>query len=121
VSKPLTLHTPAALVAFFLVAAIASTAQTFTTIANFNGSDGSAPYSGLVQGSDGNFYGTATNGGANNTGDVFTVTPRAFPEYAPLIQATDGNFFGTTGNTRDIHRKVSYLDFRHRTQRGNYG
>jgi uncharacterized repeat protein (TIGR03803 family) len=71
--------------------------------------DGSHPFAGLVQGTDGNFYGTTSAGGAGKGGTVFKVTPDlhlmrlhsfattdgAYP-YAGLIQATDGNFYGTT-------------------------
>jgi uncharacterized repeat protein (TIGR03803 family) len=68
------------------------------------------PYAALVQGRDGNFYGTTHDGGAyGDYGTVFRTTPSgalttlhsfdstdgASP-YAPLIQATDGNFYGTT-------------------------
>ena len=35
------------------------------------GPDGSEPYAGLVMAADGNFYGTASSGGANNDGTVF--------------------------------------------------
>jgi uncharacterized repeat protein (TIGR03803 family) len=75
------------------------------------GSDGEHPYGGVVQGSDGNFYGTTYQGGASNLGTVFKVTPSgietvlhtftgggsdgATPE-AGVIQASDGNFYGVT-------------------------
>src|SRR5579863_10415891 len=60
--------------------AIASRAQTFTTLASFDESTtGVNPYPvALVQGLDGNFYGTASGGGANFTsggGTVFKITP----------------------------------------------
>jgi uncharacterized repeat protein (TIGR03803 family) len=69
------------------------------------------PYGALVQGSDGNFYGTTSEGGANSLGSVFQMTPAGiqttihdfagtdgeFP-FAGLIQATDGFFYGTTQN-----------------------
>jgi uncharacterized repeat protein (TIGR03803 family) len=76
-------------------------------------SDGSGPQAGLVQGTDGNFYGTTSAGGASEHGEVFKVTPGgalttlysfcsqvacsdgSVPE-AGLVQATDGNFYGTT-------------------------
>ena len=44
-----------------------ATAQTFTTLLEFNGNDGGYPSSGLVQGVDGNLYGEA--------GTLFEVTP----------------------------------------------
>jgi len=93
--------------------AIVLPAQTFTTLHNFDGSDGSGPFAALVQGADGNLYGTTSGGGANGGGTVFKITPSgalntlysfcsqssctdgAGPT-AGLVQATDGNFYGTT-------------------------
>jgi len=86
---------------------------TETVLYSFAGgtADGANPYAGLLQASDGNFYGTTANGGANGFGTVFKVTSGgtesllysfvggngdgAFP-YASLIQGSDGNFYGTT-------------------------
>jgi uncharacterized repeat protein (TIGR03803 family) len=39
-----------------------------------NGDDGSVPYAGLVSDAAGNFYGAATQGGANGGGTVFELT-----------------------------------------------
>jgi uncharacterized repeat protein (TIGR03803 family) len=82
---------------------------TLTTLHYFNGADGAAPpKGGLTEGSDGNFYGVAGAGGANNQGTVFKITPGgtlttlynfAGPDgYGPvgLMQGADGNFYGTT-------------------------
>ncbi len=80
---------------------------TLTTLHNFNGTDGFDPQSGLVQATDGNFYGTTLYGGTYNDGTVFKMTPSgtlttlhsfnnsAMPQFG-LVQATDGNFYGTT-------------------------
>ncbi len=46
-----------------------------TTVVSFNGANGSGPQAPLVQGSDGNFYGTTTYGGPNGGGTVFKMTP----------------------------------------------
>jgi uncharacterized repeat protein (TIGR03803 family) len=76
------------------------------------GSDGANPYGSLVQGSDGNFYGTTERGGTNNVGIAFKITPAGaetvlwsfgngsdgYYPYASLIQGSDGNFYGTTSN-----------------------
>jgi len=88
---------------------------TLTTLYNFcsqpNCADGYGPQAGLVQGLDGNFYGTAHWGGTQGNGTVFRTTPggslttlHSFAGYphdganpiGGLIQATDGNFYGTT-------------------------
>jgi hypothetical protein len=53
--------------AFFLVSlalVAGASAQTVTTVLNFNQSDGAQPVEGrLVQGTDGRFYGTTQGGG----------------------------------------------------------
>ncbi len=52
---------------------------TLTTLYNFcsrsSCKDGSFPYSGLVQSTDGNFYGTTYEGGAQGGGTAFKITP----------------------------------------------
>ena len=91
-----------------LVETIDSPAQTFTTLVNLDGTNGSGPTGVLVQGTDGNFYGTTSGGGAIGYGTVFKIAPwgklttlHSF-DYTdganpnPLVQGTDGNFYGTT-------------------------
>ena len=49
---------------------------TLTTLYAFTGeADGHNPQAGLLQASDGNFYGTTSDGGASNVGTVFRLTP----------------------------------------------
>jgi uncharacterized repeat protein (TIGR03803 family) len=82
----------------------------FTNIHGFTGgSDGSVPVGALLQGPDGNIYGTTANGGTNGNGVVFkmatngaivwavsfNVTNGANPQ-AGLARGADGNFYGTT-------------------------
>ena len=82
-----------------------------TVVYKFDGTHGSVPYGGLVQGSDGNFYGSASSGGKYNGGVVFKLTaggsitvlynfnPQGSNGFAPvagLVLATDGKFYGTT-------------------------
>ena len=47
----------------------------FGTLHNFSGMDGANPNSGLIQASDGNFYGSTTWGGAGDSGVVFSIGP----------------------------------------------
>jgi uncharacterized repeat protein (TIGR03803 family) len=48
---------------------------TLTTLYSFtDGHDGNSPVAGLVQGSDGSFYGTAEAGGVGGLGTVFRLT-----------------------------------------------
>ena len=90
-------------------------AGTETVLYQFKGyavNDGSFPEAGLVQGSDGNFYGTTYEGGTNFFGTVFKMTPTGvltnihifqpsathdgrWP-FSPLIQGTNGYLYGTT-------------------------
>ena len=55
-----------------------ATVYTFSTNDSKDGggrnSDGANPSGALIQGTDGNFYGTAQNGGAHSAGTVFKVT-----------------------------------------------
>jgi uncharacterized repeat protein (TIGR03803 family) len=86
---------------------------TLTTLYSFCSqsgcTDGENPYAGLVQATDGNFYGTTVGGGANGDGTVFRITPTGAlttlysfditdgeTPPAGLVQATDGNLYGTT-------------------------
>jgi uncharacterized repeat protein (TIGR03803 family) len=103
---------------FCALAVIGSPAQTFKTLLSFIGTDGASSPGSLVQGLDGNFYGTTISGGANSCdvggfsygcGTVFKITPGgtlttlhsfdgtdgSIPG-AGLVLATDGNFYGTT-------------------------
>src|SRR6266851_4913594 len=48
------------------------TAQTFTTLHSFTGSDGAVPMAGLVLSSN-TLYGTTVNGGTSDNGTVFAV------------------------------------------------
>src|SRR5438876_2072060 len=85
-------------------------AQTFEVVKSFvPAPNGQYPQAGLIQASDGNFYGTTSFGGASGNGTVFkmnaagtltrlhsfTGSDGARP-VAGLIQATDSTFYGTT-------------------------
>jgi large repetitive protein len=45
-----------------------------TTLHSFGGNDGSNPYAGLLQATDGTFYGTTYAGGADGDGTVFNLS-----------------------------------------------
>jgi uncharacterized repeat protein (TIGR03803 family) len=84
--------------------------STITPLASFDGTDGVNPYSGATLDANGNLYGTAHFGGANNYGTVWelakgssTITPLASFNFtngnAPfggVIFDTNGNLYGTT-------------------------
>ncbi len=72
-------------VVFVLCAAttVAAHAQTFTTLVNFDGTNGGAPeYMSLIQGIDGNLYGTTASGGAHGHGTVLKITPSRHTDHA---------------------------------------
>jgi uncharacterized repeat protein (TIGR03803 family) len=90
-----------------------STNGAFTTLASFDGwVNGATPMGALMQGSDGDFYGTTEGygpGGDYGYGTVFRMTPAgsittiysfngtdgAWPQEG-LVQDADGYFYGTT-------------------------
>jgi uncharacterized repeat protein (TIGR03803 family) len=88
-----------------------SSGGTFTTVASFVAGDtGSYPTSALLLARDGNFYGTAPQGGASDYGTVFQMTTNGMLTTlysfsgqsdggvpSGLMQGSDGNFYGTTG------------------------
>jgi len=98
-----------------------TSAGKFTTLYAFTGTSGYNPNAPLMQGADGNFYGTTTLGGktvsttcvvrssSSTCGTVFKITPAGKVTFiyefdkthgagpiGPVIQGTDGNFYGTT-------------------------
>jgi uncharacterized repeat protein (TIGR03803 family) len=100
-----------------------SPSGTYTSLYSFHGStyiggngDGASPQAGLVEGSDGNFYGTTANGGELGLGNVFRISPSgtltslySIPvtnfgaavgvdglDLQGLVQGIDGDFYGTT-------------------------
>jgi uncharacterized repeat protein (TIGR03803 family) len=87
----------------------------FTSLYSFTGTtnDGAHPYAGLVQGSDGNFYGTTSAGGLNyfdffDFSTVFKISANGvltrlvilgdFNVIPGLMQASDGYLYGTIAN-----------------------
>lgn len=97
----------------------------YTVLHSFGGTpdDGVVPVGGLIQATDGNFYGVTASGGANhcfqipqdggNCGTVFRISPTGATSIlysfgtsisdgvtplATLVQASDGNLYGTTVN-----------------------
>jgi uncharacterized repeat protein (TIGR03803 family) len=90
-----------------------------TTLHSFAGPDGSDPF-GLIQATNGDFYGTTAYGAANRTcgrpgcGTIFKITPAGKlttlysfcsqtgctdgSHPSGLIQGVDGNFYGETGS-----------------------
>ena len=80
------------------------------------GADGAVPDVSLIEGSDGNFYGTTMVGGSSNAGTVFRMTPAGvvtvlhsfggIPGDGPftaLVEGSDGHFYGTTKGGGDFN------------------
>jgi uncharacterized repeat protein (TIGR03803 family) len=116
-------------VALIWLTAIRLSAQDFKTELNFNSSTGGIPVrSTLIQGTDGNLYGTASEGGdyglcEGGCGTVFKLTPQgkvtvlhkflgtdgAEPE-GGLVQGKDKNFHGTTSTGQNAFGAVFKID-----------
>jgi uncharacterized repeat protein (TIGR03803 family) len=101
----------ACIVLLLCVVAVSASAQTLTTLASFDGTNGSYPYRGLVQSAQGNFYGTTYQGGANDLGTVFAITAEGTfitlhsfdgtdgsGPLSVLVQVRNGDLYGTTAS-----------------------
>ena len=106
---------------------------TLATLYNFCAqsgcTDGGGPTGVLAQSASGSFYGTTTNGGANNIygGTIFRITPTGRLttlysfcaqsgctdglEPAGLVEDTNGDFYGTTAYGGANETCVGYVSF----------
>ena len=85
---------------------------TFTTLVNFDGTNGTGPGLAPIQGTDGNLYGGTGSGGKYSQGVLYKLTPSGTlttlyslceepgcpdgESAAPEVLGIDGNFYGTT-------------------------
>ncbi len=108
--------TACVIVMLWAATGIALRAQTFTTLVTFDITNGAYPYGTLVQGLDGNFYGTTAEGGkqhcvggcgivfkitregALSTAQSFNGTDGGYP-IAGLVLASNGNLYGSTNGS----------------------
>jgi uncharacterized repeat protein (TIGR03803 family) len=82
---------------------------TFTPLHQFaGGADGAGPSGPLIQGTDGDFYGTTGGGGAANSGTIYRMTStgdvtvlhsfaggvEGSSPFGSLVQGADGDFYG---------------------------
>jgi uncharacterized repeat protein (TIGR03803 family) len=97
--------------------AVSAHAQTFTTLASFDRTNGNEPASSVIQGLNGNLYG-ATLGGGNGYGTIYELPTnhRLTTLYdfcsvdlcadgiepTALILGSEGDFYGVTGEGGDI-------------------
>jgi uncharacterized repeat protein (TIGR03803 family) len=96
----------------FVTAAIASSAQTFTTLVNFDGTNGASPQGFALAEKDGDLYGATEGGGQYGQGLLFKLTPTGtftpLYNFCPesgcadgsgpggLLLATNGEFYGSS-------------------------
>lgn len=108
----------------FTVSPLGVTTTLYSFCSQPNCTDGEVPDTGLVQASDGNFYGTTFQGGDYGYGTVFKVSAQGrfatvhsfcsepncadgIGPIAPLVQGEDGNLYGTTGGNNGTIFKLT--------------
>ena len=93
-----------------------------TSLFSFNGTNGANPDAALTLANDGNFYGTTSGGGADDSGTVFKITTNGLlttlysftggedgeDPQAGLVQGPDGDFYGTTAAGGDYDAGTVY-------------
>jgi len=109
--------------------AVVTSLYSFPSLGAFNdngqatNATGANPRAGLLLAADGNFYGTAYQGGPAGWGTLFRMTPAgavtlvhsftgplaggAYPQ-APVVQDADGNLYGTTEMGGGLHRGTAW-------------
>ncbi len=75
---------------------LAQGSGTITTLASFNGTNGSDPVAGLLMDGSGNLYGTTYSGGASNLGTVFELVNGIALSPTTLPPATVGTTYSAT-------------------------
>jgi uncharacterized repeat protein (TIGR03803 family) len=98
-----------------------STNGVLTSLHSFTGGNDGIYPNGLVQGSDGNFYGTTQGGGTNDSGTAFKISTSGalttlhsfaggndggWPQ-GVLVQGSDGNFYGTTSSGGGLYTNMT--------------
>ncbi|MGA7220733.1 MAG: choice-of-anchor tandem repeat GloVer-containing protein [Candidatus Sulfotelmatobacter sp.] len=84
-------------------------------------SGGAYPFAALVEASNGNYYGTTPDGGVNDFGVLFELSPTfaetvgytftsagARTPQAGLVQGTDGNLYGVTQSSGNLEGGILY-------------
>jgi uncharacterized repeat protein (TIGR03803 family) len=97
------------LLALALMIPAAGDAVSFGRLATFSGTNGAQPLAGVIQATNGNFYGTTVSGGTSGNGTVFVAgrsggltnlfSFSGLDGSGPsglLVQGSDGNLYGTT-------------------------
>jgi uncharacterized repeat protein (TIGR03803 family) len=89
-----------AVLAFTFSLAVCAQAQTVTNLANFDGSNGHDPQGGVIQATDGNFYGVTFTGGTKDSGSMFQLSPggqlRSIYSFCSQPKCADGLYSTAT-------------------------
>jgi uncharacterized repeat protein (TIGR03803 family) len=79
-----------------------------------SGADGQNPFTGLVQGSDGAFYGTTFGGGYSGFGTAFKIWPPETPDMIGVTMATNSvqvSFAGEGGYRYQVLRSTNLTNW----------
>lgn len=101
--------------ALTFTAAVSAPAQTVTFVAGFTHTNGDGPSGSVIQGTDGNFYGTTSSGGVYGHGNVFRMTPSgaitSIYDFCPQTNCPDGQYPATSpilGSDGNLYGVATY-------------
>jgi uncharacterized repeat protein (TIGR03803 family) len=69
---------------------LAQGSGTIVALDSFNGTNGAGPYAGVTFDANGNLFGTAREGGANNDGTVWEIQTASVPEPSSIVMGLIG-------------------------------
>lgn len=99
-----------------------TTSGAYTVLHNFNAAtDGGTPHAGLIQATDGNFYGATSRGGSLNGGTLFKITTAGVFSVVYAFNGSDNTNGSDPESTLTQHTNGLLYGDTYYSQGGDYG